>query len=86
MLEIMYVIFGGPHYYMIYKTNDSLKGECLDGSVFGNIINKGCAGDTEVPISLILTQFNVSCILSKHGDSFRAHISTPSEKLLFVFS
>jgi hypothetical protein len=85
VLEIMSVTFGGPHYYMIYKTNGSLKGECPVGYVFSNIINKGCAGDTVVPISLILTQCNVSSILSKHGDSFRAHISSRSEKLLFVF-
>jgi hypothetical protein len=70
---------------MIYKINGSFKGECPDGYVFSNSINKGCAGNRVVPISLILTQCNVSSILSKHDDSFRAHISTRSEKLLFVF-
>lgn len=54
VFEIMYVIFGGPHYYMIYKTNGSLKGECPGGYLFSNIINTGCAVDTVVPNSLIL--------------------------------
>jgi len=54
VFEIMYVTFGGPHYYTIYKTNGSLKGECSGRYVFSNIINTGCSGDTVVPISLIL--------------------------------
>lgn len=63
VLEITYVIFGGPHYYMIYKTKSSLKGECPDGYVFSNITNTGCAGDIVVPISLILPSemFQVFC-------------------------
>ena len=63
MLEIMSVIFGGLHYYMTYKTNGSLKRECPDGYVFSNIINKGCAEDTVVPIFLILpsVMFHVFC-------------------------
>jgi len=58
VLEIMSVIFRGSHYYMIYKTNGSLKGECTDGYVFSNIIKKGCAGDVVVPLSLM---FHVFC-------------------------
>jgi len=48
---------------MIYKINGSLKGECPDRYVFSNIVNKGCAGDTVVPTSLILptVMFHVFC-------------------------
>jgi len=61
--EIISVIFGGPRYCMIYKTIGSLKEECPARYVFSNIINKGCAGDTVVPVSLILptVMFHVFC-------------------------
>lgn len=63
VLEIISVIFGGPRYCMIYKTNGSLKAECPDGYVFSDIVNKGCPWDTVVPISLILPTviFHVFC-------------------------
>jgi hypothetical protein len=86
VLEIMSVIFGGPHYYMIYKTNGSVKGECADGYVFSNIINKGCAGDTVVPISLILpsVMFHVFCqnTVTPFELTFRLRVKS----VLFVFS
>ena len=63
VFETMSFIFGGLLYYMIYKINGSLKGECPDRYVFSNIVNKGCAGDTVVPTSLILptVMFHVFC-------------------------
>jgi len=85
VLEIISVIFGEPHYCMIYKSNSSLKAECPDGYVFSNIINKGRAWDTAVPISLILptVMFHIFCQNAATPLEFTFRLRV--KKLMFVF-